>query len=548
MKTKITAFILLTGLLLSIGKNSHSQFSSFQKLVVSDVSSVYGTAPFHKPGPISPSPEQVVCFSAQIATPGKFDIAILKIDSSGFITANKILTKNPGFHDWARGLTKLGANYYMTGSSRAFDTSSFYYESTYLVKFDAGLNVLSQTNYFLPDREIFGSAITATADNNILITGTTIYNSNRAAFLLKADTSGNIIWFRQYPATVDITYVRELSNGDIMVCGSLAYAFQFIQPIAMHFNSTGGLLSATNFIFATGPFDYQNSTLEFIHDFGNGNVLLAGRTDYSGFSIGFMDSYAIMMNVLTGNITWAKVFGAFQNDWPSGYSVNLDNNLVICGSTGSFFNYSNYGFAQVIDTSGTLLSSYAFGDTAVQEQLTLTGFRQMNAAKNLIIGFKSNLGSFNFYRSDFSSAPIGGCPVYPVSFSTVNVAYPPSIFGVSIDNTLTPYTNNDNFNTYTGVNEMLLCSMVTSANDFTAGKNDVTIFPNPADRQLEIHLKSRFTSVDFFNVTGEQISNHSLKQGINSIDVSDLESGIYFLKLKSQDGVNVTEKLIVTHD
>ena len=128
MKLKITAVILFV---FCVNKILFAQYSSIQKVITSDLSTVYGTAPFHQPGSAAPSAEQVVCFSTMMATPGKFDIAVLKIDSAGAITGNKILTKNPNFHDWARSQVKLGDYYYLTGSSRAFDTSSFSYESAY---------------------------------------------------------------------------------------------------------------------------------------------------------------------------------------------------------------------------------------------------------------------------------------------------------------------------------------------------------------------------------------------------------------------------------
>lgn len=548
MKNTIAAIAFIY--LLCVAEISNAQSSSFQKVFNSGLYTVYGTSSFHEPGVSAPSPEQIICFSAQVATPGKFDIAILKIDSAGTVVNNKMLTKNPSFHDWTRDFIKLGSNYYMTGSSRAFDTSTFSYESSYMLKFDANLNVVSQINYFLQDREIFAQSITAIADSKILITGLTVFNSNWSFFLLKTDTLGNIIWFKQYPQPIDAVTVRELSNGDIMVAGSFAYAFQFIQPIALRFDSSGNLIWAKIYIYAVGMFDNQNSTLEFIHDFGNGNILLAGRSDYSGIaSLGFMDSYVLMVNN-AGDIGWSKTFGEFQHDWAYDYAVSSNNQLVICGSTGSFFNYSNYGFVQVIDTSGSLVSSYAFGDTAAQEQLTLTGFREISGNKNMVIGFKTMAGLFNLFVTDYSAGNIGSCPVHPVSFLSSDASgYPVHSFSFVADSSLIPYTNSDSFSSYSGIDDSVLCASITSVDENSSlPLNQITVFPNPASELLHIQLLTKEkenTTVEVYNLIGEKVSGYDLKPGANALNVSGIAPGIYFLKFFSSSGIITIRKIMI---
>ncbi|HKR03900.1 MAG TPA: T9SS type A sorting domain-containing protein [Bacteroidia bacterium] len=539
MKNTITALVSIY--ILCAAHISGAQSSSFQKRFISDLYTVHGTASFHEPGALPVSGEQVICFSAQIGTPGKFDIVLLKIDSAGSILNSKILTKDPGFHDWTREFIRLGSNYYMTGSSRAFDTSTFHYESSYLLKFDANLDVLSQTNYFLPDRELFAQALTATSDGKILMTGVTSYNSNWQFFLLKTDTTGNVTWFKQYPLGIDANVVREVSNGDIMIAGSMAYSFQFIQPMAFRFDSNGNLLWAKNYIYATGAFDYQNSNLEFVHDFGNGNILLAGRTDYSGIAaLGFMDSYVLMVNN-AGDVTWSKTFGAFQSDWAYDYSISSNNELVICGSTGSFFNYSNYGFVQVMDTSGALVSSYAFGDTTIQEQITLTGFRQLSAGNSMVIGYKTHANLFNLYVSDFSATGSGTCPVYPVSFQSADASsYPVQSFVAVADSSLTPYTNNDSFNFYSGINDTVLCAGITSVdeNPFSAG--ELTVFPNPATDHISIafsHLPKSICTVKLSDVTGRVMKQTTFAEKQFMLDVSAYTCGIYILQLYIDDEI-----------
>lgn len=508
------------------------QSSTFQKIFSTDLYTVDGTASYHDYDTATPSPSQIICFSSQIGTPGKFDIALLKIDSSGAVLANNILTKDPAYHDWVKAFIKLDGSYYMTGSSRAFDTSASHYESSYLIKFDENLNLRSQTNYVFPDREIFAQSVAATSDHKILISGLTVHNSNWSFFLMKTDTMGNLIWFKQYAQPIDAAVVSELSNGDIMVAGSYAYGFQFIQPVACRFDSHGNLIWARIYIFATGTFDNQNSTLEFIHDFGNGNIILAGRTDFSGVgAIGFMDSYVLKITDL-GNVVWAKTYGGFQNDWPYDYTITPNDNLIISGSTSSFFNFSNYGFALSVDSSGSVINTTAFGDTIMQEQITLTGFRQLNTTRNMVFGMKDNSGLYNLYVSDFSQNSTAHCPLYPVSFQVADAStYPQWNFTFAADSSISPYGNDNSFLNYSGINDSILCADITSVDENSFNRSEVvTILTNPVTDHLKIHLhnnESQDVVANIFNLIGEIILNVKMEKGINTIDVSALHNGIY---------------------
>lgn len=533
MKT-ILKYFLLTYLLLA-SSISRAQTSSIQKVSGCNVYDVNGIVPFHQTGITTPSSNQIICFSAQVTDPGKHDIVIMKIDSAGNNLNHKVLTKDPNFHDWTQAFIELGNNYYMTGSSRGFDTSSFSYESSYLLKFDDNLNIISQTNYFLSGRELFAKSITATSDNNILITGSMVFSSNWSFFLLKTDTLGSVIWFKQYgyPQGMDASVVRELANGDIMIAGSFPYGFQFIMPAALRFTGTGNLIWAKIYIYDTNAFANQNSVLKFIHDFGNNRILLAGQTDYSGIaSHGFMDSYALMIDN-NGSIVWSKTFGEFQSDWSYNYTLSSANQLVITGSTSSFYNFSNFGFVQYIDTTGTLLSSYAFGDTTVQEQITLSGFRELSTNENMLLGFKRIINDFNFYLTNFSTSASGTCPVNPVTFQTLDASsYPVFSYTVPLDSSLTPYTNTDTFTTYQGISDSILCSTIpNSIIENSVSEQSLLVFPNPASDFIYLPASDKkIIQVEFYNITGEKIKSQKINPADEIIYVNKLSAGIYFIK------------------
>ena len=88
--------------------------------------------------------------------------------------------------------------------------------------------------------------------------------------------------------------------------------------------------------------------------------------------------------------------------------------------------------------------------------------------------------------------------------------------------------------------------------DFSVGINkknikqhmNITIFPNPANDKITI--KSYFykiTKVDIVNIEGKLLQNFILKTSETSINIDNLERGVYFLKIYTEKEV-ITNKLI----
>lgn len=63
------------------------------------------------------------------------------------------------------------------------------------------------------------------------------------------------------------------------------------------------------------------------------------------------------------------------------------------------------------------------------------------------------------------------------------------------------------------------------------------IYPNPVENVLAIHSNFTMKDVQIVNVEGEIISQYDTN--VSSLDVSELQSGIYFLKVTTENGVVV---------
>lgn len=76
-------------------------------------------------------------------------------------------------------------------------------------------------------------------------------------------------------------------------------------------------------------------------------------------------------------------------------------------------------------------------------------------------------------------------------------------------------------------------------------EQNLSVFPNPVvNGKLNVSLNSsENVEANLTSVTGRQIKKIILKNGINSIDVSELSDGVYILSTKSIHGINQNVKI-----
>lgn len=70
------------------------------------------------------------------------------------------------------------------------------------------------------------------------------------------------------------------------------------------------------------------------------------------------------------------------------------------------------------------------------------------------------------------------------------------------------------------------------------------IFPNPAQRQIQIESPKPLKSLRLHEMNGRLIKSVSLQQK-NALDISDLRVGFYFIEIKQADGKIFKDKLII---
>ena len=89
-------------------------------------------------------------------------------------------------------------------------------------------------------------------------------------------------------------------------------------------------------------------------------------------------------------------------------------------------------------------------------------------------------------------------------------------------------------------------SSVLSVNEDHVTKNNVKIYPNPANNLVSLSLKNKqsIQQVQLFNVVGKLVFNKNNTLEKLNIDVSNFSKGIYFLRIKTNNKF-ITKKLII---
>ncbi|MFN7912949.1 MAG: T9SS type A sorting domain-containing protein [Bacteroidota bacterium] len=73
------------------------------------------------------------------------------------------------------------------------------------------------------------------------------------------------------------------------------------------------------------------------------------------------------------------------------------------------------------------------------------------------------------------------------------------------------------------------------------------IYPNPAKDLLYVEVSHASTPLSVTNALGQLIIEEELVQNKKEIDISKLPNGVYFLKVKNKNGIEINRKFIIEH-
>ena len=396
-----------------------------------------------------------------------------------------------------------------------------------------GTDVKADTNGNVYFTGVFESP-TITFDTTTLTNN--INNQSNDIFLVKYSSDGTLIWAKSAGGTQDdyCTSISTDTKGNVYITGSFyGDSINFGTTTLTNTVTTG----FTNDIFITkyapdGTVLWAKSVIGSSWDGSNdvstdasGNVYVIGGFSSDSISFGTTTLYNsdnweifIAKYAPDGTFLWAKASEGVSYYIASGLSISSDifgnvfvtglfNNPTITFETSTITNASNSGYYDDIfiakyAPNGSVLWVKSVGNIKFDYGMGVS----TDASGNVYVtgGFSSPTISFGTYTLTNSGAPEFDTDIFIAKYS-----------GVS-----------------TGLNEA-----------FT--NNQLIISPNPTTSSITLNLLAlKNSNISITTLTGTEVGNYNTQNtSTQTIDISHLANGVYFVSLKSEEGV-LTKKII----
>ena len=326
-------------------------------------------------------------------------------------------------------------------------------------------------------------------DGFFLVTGATKINSNSdwQAFLIKSDSSGNVIWQNSYGnGMIEVGFtISEAEEKGFLICGQRASA-NTAMPYVVRTDSLGNLKWQN--VYGTGDKDNSGCMGQRMSD---GNHVLSSAIDYND-GMG-LEGYAAKIND-SGSVIWEKSFGISLNDAFTTTPIQGSNGeIFFCGLS------SGLALAWIMKIT-------ADGDSVWSRQYS----NPLNFFNNV----------HNFTRSSDGGFLITGYALGPQSWD---------VWLLKLDS--------------------LGCD--TPGCQFLSRGSGVPhipayLFPNPASDNIQLEFPGETSGfVEIFDLTGLCVFQENVYSPHIRINLSHFMPGIYIWRFTTDDGQQATGKLSV---
>ena len=501
---------------------------------------------------------------SMVTSIGDQDIFILKLDSLGNFIWNKHIGGIQA--DFATGLA-------------LDDTGNVYITGTFVdsVDFDPGPGVMNFMSY------------------------------SPSTFIMKIDASGNLVWAERLESPLGFNEAASIAldeSGNVICTGRFRGDIDFDpgMGVSMHSESeynVNYLLKLSNsgaFIFAKDIIPSQTTKYLSLATDPAGNIYMCGSfndtidTDPgpgvayllspNGYDEGFVAKYSG-----TGNLVWSKALGenpTIPNTQATSVGLDASGNVYVCGY---FSNNCDFD-----PGSGTFTLGAAGGNIDIFS-VKLSNSGNFIWAQNIP---GDDVQAFGMYVDEFGNQTIAGhfegtvdCDPSAANFNLIsNSAYfdvlaiildasgnlksafkvgsayhdygyavdvkAPHIFMTGAysltcdfdpDIAYVPYTSQGNVDVFVAkYNGGAYLPLATAIHE--EEKNQISVFPNPADDNLLIRWTGGPATIYLLNGFGQKvIHEQSVKAEVITFDLQALPVGIYFLVVDSEAG-HACEKII----
>jgi hypothetical protein len=283
------------------------------------------------------------------------------------------------------------------------------------------------------------------------------------------------------------------------------------------------------------------------------------------------DYWVVKLNS-TGTIIWQKSFGGFNEDWASSIQQTTDGGYIVSGS-------SNSNDGDVTGHHGTAADCYDYwvvklnSTGTIEWQKSLGGIRddwafsiQQTTDDGYIVtghsysidgdimGHIGTISYCDYWVVKLNATgtlawqkSLGGA-VYDLSNSiqqTTDGGYIVSGYSWSNDGDITGHHGTTDFDDYW----IVKLFPVSGVNELSKNNSNLNIYPNPANNLITIEtnainngqLSINNGQITIINIKGQEVKSLNFKDCKLQIDVSDLPGGLYFVKVRSEQGVSIAK-------
>jgi hypothetical protein len=372
---------------------------------------------------------------------GGYDVYLIKTDALGKLLWQK--TYGGAYDDtaWSVQLTTDGG-YIITGSTYSFGAGG---SDIYLVKTDALGNQLWQKTFGGTGNDE-GYSVQQTTDGGYIIVGVSTQKGSGGykIYIIKTDSSGNLIWERIYGGTSEDAgdSVQQTSDGGYIIAG-------YTSPLK-GYSTLSDVGFSDIYLIKTDSYGKQlwrrtyggkgNDKSFSVQQTTDGGYIIAGYT--SSFGAGNLDVYLIRTDSL-GNQLWQQTYGGANGDTGAYVEQTSDGGYIIVGYTSSFGIGVFDVYLVKTDASGNQLWQKTYGGKGVNIGSSV---EQTSDGGYIIAGSTNSFGTgdFDVYLIKLegnSALTLPSNPTSPLSSSWIILA---SIIFVSVIVTVVVYVFSKN--------------------------------------------------------------------------------------------------------
>ena len=456
----------------------------------------------------------------------------------------------------------------------------------YVIKLDASGNKIGEGHFGGSGNE-WTNAIIQTSDGGYVMAGYTNTGTlGYDIYLVKTDSNFNFQWAHNYGDSLD-DYAYDIAediNGNLWILGSWESS-DSSHLVVIKTDANGGNAVMKFPGLTVGDFCYH------IQELNSGGILIGGYTGTPG------KGNEMLLEKLdaNGDTLWTKHFGGTQNEIAFAVATDAANNILLAGETEGFGVNQFDAYLVKMDSDGntpcpSTLSFTSSADSVCEDENvfftnTTVSSQQFSWSENTN-NFSNNIDAAYYFSSGGNyDVALAACNLTFSQNITVNTKPPAhftyTLFGTVVSFTLDPGINvqaiswnfgdgsqlNTNVNpahTYSNPGLYWVIVSVTNENgcdstyieqisvptgiEEVASDNVINLFPNPAHEFNVIEISSGHSfplNASILSIEGKVIREFAVKNNHEKILLNGLFPGVYFVKIRDQDGTSASKKFEV---